>query len=443
MNISPIRPVITGQNVYRAGNNGGLNNRNKNVNTSSPAFGAVIGNASDLKIRLDFYVKMAKDITPDEIRNLIKMTDASIISILNQRNSKLAEIRELPKLIQKFKKGAVNKIEEEFVSRYIALNNEKKKLLAELEKRLEDIKHIADNMQTEITQSGRGTVSVSKALRAGEQAKYAAYSQYKGFDSIAGYEYEKAVLDRFFISEIKKERAGQEANVPGSVLFFGPQGNGKTSFAKAFAQEADARVEYIDTNSTRGKAKNRFDVFLDELLNEAKLAEEHYQKGGNNQRTILILDEFDNVAGKNSPITKELEKFLQKCSDKYHCTVFATTNYPERIAMNLKKENSAFPYRVALDPPSAADKAGVLEFYTRGREVEALDIPAAVRKIEEKENIEESLFCNAFIKKIALGARNQEEMYKMIEKIHPNISKEELKTYHETVKLLTEGKVLL
>ncbi len=443
MNISPIRPVITGQNVYRAGNNGGLNNRNKNVNTSSPAFGAVIGNASDLKIRLDFYVKMAKDITPDEIRNLIKMTDASIISILNQRNSKLAEIRELPKLIQKFKKGAVNKIEEEFVSRYIALNNEKKKLLAELEKRLEDIKHIADNMQTEITQSGRGTVSVSKALRAGEQAKYAAYSQYKGFDSIAGYEYEKAVLDRFFISEIKKERAGQEANVPGSVLFFGPQGNGKTSFAKAFAQEADARVEYIDTNSTRGKAKNRFDVFLDELLNEAKLAEEHYQKGGNNQRTILILDEFDNVAGKNSPITKELEKFLQKCSDKYHCTVFATTNYPERIAMNLKKENSAFPYRVALDPPSAADKAGVLEFYTRGREVKALDIPAAVRKLEEKETETNALFNNSYIKKMALKSGSQEELIRLIEKLKPSITKDKLDVYHETVKLLTEGKVLL
>ena len=298
MNISPIRPVITGQNVYRAGNNGGLNNRNKNVNTSSPAFGAVIGNASDLKIRLDFYVKMAKDITPDEIRNLIKMTDASIISILNQRNSKLAEIRELPKLIQKFKKGAVNKIEEEFVSRYIALNNEKKKLLAELEKRLEDIKHIADNMQTEITQSGRGTVSVSKALRAGEQAKYAAYSQYKGFDSIAGYEYEKAVLDRFFISEIKKERAGQEANVPGSVLFFGPQGNGKTSFAKAFAQEADARVEYIDTNSTRGKAKNRFEFIISVF---GQIIE--------NQKTIQQKVELENLK-----LRKSIENLLNQKS---------------------------------------------------------------------------------------------------------------------------------
>ena len=443
MNISPIRPVITGQNVYRAGNNGGLNNRNKNVNTS-PAFGAVIGNASDLKIRLDLYVKMANKINPNEIRNLIKMTDASIISILNQRNSKLAEIRELPKLIQKFKKGAVNKIEEEFVSRYIALNNEKKKLLVELEKRLEDIKHIADNMQTEITQSGRGTVSVSKALRAGEQAKYAAYSQYTGFDSIAGYGYEKAVLDRFFISEIKKERAGQEARVPGSVLFFGPQGNGKTSFAKAFAQEADARVRYIDTDSLfTNNEKVFYKNFLDKLYTEAEVAEAHYRNGGTNQRTILILDEFDNVADENSTITKELEKFLQKCSDKYHCTVFATTNYPERIAMNLKKENSAFPYRVALDPPSTADKAGVLEFYTRGREVKALDIPAAVRKLEEKETETNALFNNSYIKKMALKSGSQEQLIRLIEKLKPSITKDKLDVYHETVKLLTEGKVLL
>ncbi len=273
-------------------------------------------------------------------------------------------------------------------------------------------------MNAEIDRNnGGGTVSASKALKAGEQAKYAAYSQLKGFDAIAGYEYEKAVLDKFFISEIKNERAGKEANVPGSILFFGPQGNGKTSFAKAFAQESEARVRNIPTNSTCSKGKERFKIFLDKLYNEAKLAEEHYQKGDTNQRTIILIDEFDNVAGKNSTIRKELEKFMQTCFDKYHCTVFATTNYPEKIAMNLKKENSAFPYRVALDPPTADTKARVLEFYTKGRDIEPIDIPAAVKKIEEKESSLDTLFCNAFLKKIALGAKNQEEIYKMIQKI--------------------------
>ena len=446
MNISPIRFITAGQNVYGGrksnGLNKGVNNTGRNVNTS-PAFGAVIGNTVDLKAQLDVYVNLAKRVTPDEIREMVKIVEDKIHSIYRDRYDSLQSIEELPKLVQKFKKGKINKIEEKFVSEYIALTNEKKKLLDMLEESLDNIKRIEGGMRAEIDRNKTGTVSVSKALKAEAQAKYAAYSQHKGFDAIAGYEYEKAILDKFFISEMKNERAGKDAKVPGSILFFGPQGNGKTSFAKAFAQEADARVEYIDANGTRSKEKDRFHTFLDELYDAAKQAEEHYQKEGKNQRTILIVDEFDNVAGKNSTITKELEKFLQTCSDKYHCTVFATTNYPERIAMNLKKENSAFPYRVALDPPTAANKARVLEFYTKGRDIESINIPAAVKKIEEKEKENGALFNNSYIKKMALQSNNQEELIRLIESTKPSITKDKLDIYSKAVVLLTEGKAIL
>ena len=356
MNVSPIRFITAGQNVYGGRKNNGLNNTERNVKTS-PAFGAVIGNTVDLKAQLDVYVNLAKRVTPDEIREMVNIVDSKIYSIYSGRYASLRSIEELPKLIRKFKKGKINKIEEKFVSEYIVLNNEKKKLLAMLEERLGNIKHIEGGMKSEIDRNKTGTVSVSKALKAEAQAKYAVYSQHTGFDSIAGYEYEKAILDKFFISEMKNERAGKDAKVPGSILFFGPQGNGKTSFARAFAQEADARVEYIDANGTRSKTKDRFHTFLDELYNAAKQAEEHYQKEGTNQRTILIVDEFDNIAGENSTITKELEKFLQTCSDKYHCTVFATTNYPERIAMNLKKRKLGIPVQSSARPADRSQQS--------------------------------------------------------------------------------------
>ena len=36
---------------------------------------------------------------------------------------------------------------------------------------------------------------------------------------------------------LAKEKNGEEANIPSSILFFGPKGNGKTTFALAFAEE--------------------------------------------------------------------------------------------------------------------------------------------------------------------------------------------------------------
>ncbi len=134
MNISPVKLAAAGQNVYGCKKDNRLNNTGKNINTS-PAFGAVIGKTSDLKVRLDIYVDMVKNNNPDKIREMIKAVDAKISSIFKDRSNDLQAIEELPKFVQKFRKGKLNKIEEKFVSEYIALNNQKKKLLAELDNR--------------------------------------------------------------------------------------------------------------------------------------------------------------------------------------------------------------------------------------------------------------------------------------------------------------------
>ena len=74
-------------------------------------------------------------------------------------------------------------------------------------------------------------------------------SKHKGFDSIAGYEKEKFILTDSFINLLPLEAAGQDVEFPNSILFFGPIGNGKTSFAKAFANSANCN--FVEAKSSK------------------------------------------------------------------------------------------------------------------------------------------------------------------------------------------------
>ena len=168
----------------------------------------------------------------------------------------------------------------------------------------------------------------------------------KGFGRIAGYQKEKNILNKYFINEIKKEKSGEKTEIPNSVLFFGPTGNGKTTFARAFAAETECKLEI-------GRSAN-FIEMLDSKLNKA----ENLFKT-NKIRTILFIDEFDKIANEDTTSLKKLNEILQNCSEKYHCTIFATTNNPLNIALPLTGEKSAFSYIVSVDPPNTQNKTEI------------------------------------------------------------------------------------
>ncbi len=128
--------------------------------------------------------------------------------------------------------------------------------------------------------------------------------------------FKKDILYKYFISEIAKEEAGLEANIPNAIMFFGPKGNGKTTFANAFAQEIGCEnpicVVGIGIN-TAGICKSLYK----NLNKAAKKANEEYEKTGKIQ--VIFIDEFDLVADEKSTILPELEEFMRTCYEKYHC----------------------------------------------------------------------------------------------------------------------------
>ncbi len=89
----------------------------------------------------------------------------------------------------------------------------------------------------------------------------------------------------------KKRKVGENIQVPGSILFFGPTGNGKSTFAKAFAEETGCKRVPIMTLGEIKEDKEKF--FMQKLKAEAEKAKQRFEKDNARQRTIILVDEVD------------------------------------------------------------------------------------------------------------------------------------------------------
>ena len=246
--------------------------------------------------------------------------------------------------------------------------NEKMKLLKEHEASLDKRKRYAGNI---IVEAEKLSDEVSKFdvknklqqqnITADLQNKYIDISRKKGMSKIAGYEQEQSTLFDVFIDKVNAEKKGEDVKVPGSILFFGPSGNGKTYITNAVAEEADCgNVVEIITNS---KSKVSQEKAMKRILDEAQKAEEKFKQ--DQTRTIIFIDEIKNLASKNSKILPELEDFLNNCSKKYHCTLFAATNDPLELGFD-RNNNRIFPIVFAIDPPDKHNSSKLFEYYLNG-----------------------------------------------------------------------------
>lgn len=238
-----------------------------------------------------------------------------------------------------------------------------------------------------------------------------------GFDSIAGYDAEKFILTSSFINLVEEERSGQIVDVPNSILFFGPIGNGKTSFAKAFAKSAGCEFEKAKPDSSARTKKEREDSFYKDLLAKAKTAQEHFLTTG--QRTIILADEFDRYANEDSSIVPKLKRFLEGCSENYHCTIFATTNNPLDIPLELRAEKR-MPIKVCIDPPDKVNAALVFKHYLNS--ITSVDIS----KIDFEQLAKETC---SFLPDAALNNSQIEDICKKCAKEHDTVTQNDLLYY--------------
>ncbi|MCD7879939.1 MAG: ATP-binding protein, partial [Candidatus Gastranaerophilales bacterium] len=312
--------------------------------------------------------------------------------------------------------------------------DEQEKIVELLKRNYEQLK--ASNAQAErLVEAQTALIMAEKKL---EIAKEIAKNKdsHIGFDSIAGYDAEKFILTSSFINLVEEERSGQIVEIPNGILFFGPIGNGKTSFAKAFATSAGCNFEKAKPNSSARTKEAREESFYKDLLEKAKTAQEHFITTG--QRTIILADEFDRYANKGSSVVPKLKRFLENCSENYHCTVFATTNNPLDIPAELRSERR-MPIKVCLDPPDKINAALVFKHYLKdASNVEMSEINpeklaeqiCSVQPDSSYNNSQIEYICSECITKY--DKITQDVILREIENTEPAISNENMNKYrHE------------
>ena len=145
----------------------------------------------------------------------------------------------------------------------------------------------------------------------------------------------------------------------------------------------------------------------------------------------------------------ELEDFIVNCADKYHCIVFAATNYPLNIALPIDTNENIFPYIVSVDPPDLEDKAKILQYYLRDKltePAEPRDFIEMAQMLKEKEDGEMGAYSIAKIKEIVTDGNplmtTIEGVKQRIAESRPNISANSLEDFYDARIKLMQNEVI-
>lgn len=310
-------------------------------------------------------------------------------------------------------------------------NREQKGNFRTLQEETSEISTLAEELKKQLRKNDETQAARKKKINA---IKVGQYRKNKGFSQIAGYDKEKDILYKYFISEIAKEEAGLETNVPNAIMFFGPKGNGKTTFANAFAQEigCDKPIN-VRANIL---SKQDFNKFLKRLYKTAEKANEEYEKTGKIQ--VIFIDEFDLVANKKSTILPELEEFMRTCYEKYHCILFAATNYPLKLELPLTGDDRIFPFIVSQDPPTLQNKTEILKYYLNDKldnkisddDYNMLACLLECKEVEKKGKYSIAQIRNEVCKADVDSTISMDKVIENIENHPPKIINKELENYY-------------
>lgn len=200
------------------------------------------------------------------------------------------------------------------------------------------------------------------------------------FDDIAGYDHVKEkLLDLAHISDYPSVAKNIGLTKSQGVLLYGPEGTGKTSFAKAFASEISAKFIELPVSEIIdmwvGKSARDVDKKMQEIINIAKSGE----------KIVLFMDEFDSIGADVSKVNSEradavnrLKSHILNLAENHHnVIIIGATNNIEKVDKALARAGRF--EKIEIGYPNESER----------RQIIALKLSKVVRlayDMEEKAN---------------------------------------------------------
>lgn len=265
-------------------------------------------------------------------------------------------------------------------------------------------------------------------------SKMNSLSSDKGFNRIYGYsDIKDKLIESFILDTIAKEKTSQGANVPNAILFYGPTGCGKTSFAKALGEQSLTNVKIINASA---ETENNKEI-LKRIIDCAEQSKKDYAESKDKTRTIIVINEFEYIAYPESDIIEELKEVIKDCSNKYKCTFFLTSNNPQDIDESFLSKDIT-PCKVALGFADKETAREIIEGYQKDTKSPIFNIDAIIDELFSKNGFYSNAQIIETIKKVDGNSINpaKEDYIREFQQTRPIITNKDIEKFENDKKAL-------